>query len=398
MSTVTFQSTTLATVPAGTTVDLGSGAAGSGTQRVILATDQSVIPISDNSGSLTVDNAGTFAVQAAQSGNWPVRLQDGSGNAITSATRGAERAASVQIVDSSGNQITSFGGSGGTASNFTSAFPASGTAVGFNDGTNMQGARVFDADTGAGTQYLIGVNLRASGNGGSSEIGTAAAPVRTDPTGTTTQPVSGTVAATQSGSWSLAANQSVNCAQMNGVAVTMGNGVSGTGVQRVTIASDSTGQVAIAGTVTVASHAVTNAGTFAVQNNAATPTGTNAIGTITLDDVGTGWSISAANSAASTNATSAKGSAGRLHGYSVFNSNASPRYLKIYNKASAPTVGSDTPFMRVLIPAGGGANAFWPSPGITMGTGIAWALTTGAADSDSGAVAANEIQVQVIYS
>lgn len=38
----------------------------------------------------------------------------------------------------------------------------------------------------------------------------------------------------------LAANQSVNVAQMNGVATTMGNGVAGTGVQRVAIASDNT--------------------------------------------------------------------------------------------------------------------------------------------------------------
>lgn len=42
----------------------------------------------------------------------------------------------------------------------------------------------------------------------------------------------------------LPANQSVNVAQINGVTTTMGNGVSGTGVQRVTLASDSTGQVA----------------------------------------------------------------------------------------------------------------------------------------------------------
>lgn len=44
----------------------------------------------------------------------------------------------------------------------------------------------------------------------------------------------------------LAANQSTNTAQMNGVTVLMGNGVSGTGAQRVTIASDSTGQIALA--------------------------------------------------------------------------------------------------------------------------------------------------------
>jgi len=42
-----------------------------------------------------------------------VRNQDGSGNALTSAARGSERALSVQVVDASGNQVTSFGGSGG---------------------------------------------------------------------------------------------------------------------------------------------------------------------------------------------------------------------------------------------------------------------------------------------
>lgn len=43
---------------------------------------------------------------------------------------------------------------------------------------------------------------------------------------------------------SAATNISTNVAQMNGVAVTMGNGASGTGVQRVTIANDSTGILA----------------------------------------------------------------------------------------------------------------------------------------------------------
>jgi hypothetical protein len=50
----------------------------------------------------------------------------------------------------------------------------------------------------------------------------------------------------------LTANQSVNVAQINGVTTTMGNGISGTGVQRVTIASDSTGQVTLASGATVA--------------------------------------------------------------------------------------------------------------------------------------------------
>lgn len=40
-------------------------------------------------------------------------------------------------------------------------------------------------------------------------------------------------------------NEPINVAQMNGTAVTMGNGASGTGVQRVTIANDSTGTVIV---------------------------------------------------------------------------------------------------------------------------------------------------------
>jgi hypothetical protein len=51
-----------------------------------------------------------------------------------------------------------------------------------------------------------------------------------------------------SGTLSITANSSVNVSQMNGVATTMGNGISGTGVQRVTIASDSTGVLGISST------------------------------------------------------------------------------------------------------------------------------------------------------
>lgn len=129
----------------------------------------------------------------------------------------------------------------------------------------------FDVDTGAGTQNIAGVSLRKAAAGGSVEYGTATDPLRTDPTGTTTQPVSGTVTigtfpdnepfnvaqfggaavvtgtgasgagiprVTVSSDSSLAANQSVNVSQINGATPLMGTGVSGTGSPRVTIASD----------------------------------------------------------------------------------------------------------------------------------------------------------------
>lgn len=62
----------------------------------------------------------------------------------------------------------------------------------------------------------------------------------TQPVSLTSTTITGTVAVTQSGAWSLSANQSVNVAQINGITALMGNGVTGTGSQRVTIASDNT--------------------------------------------------------------------------------------------------------------------------------------------------------------
>lgn len=71
-------------------------------------------------------------------------------------------------------------------------------------------------------------------------------------------------------------NEPFNISQMNGVAVTMGNGVSGTGVQRVTIASDSTGTT-IATQATAANLNATVVGTLAEDGVAAA---TNRVGTL----------------------------------------------------------------------------------------------------------------------
>jgi hypothetical protein len=69
--------------------------------------------LTGSGGSLNVGVTNTPAV--TQSGVWSVRTQDGSGAGLTSATRGAQQALSVQIVDAAGNQITAFGSSGGTS-------------------------------------------------------------------------------------------------------------------------------------------------------------------------------------------------------------------------------------------------------------------------------------------
>jgi len=227
---------------------------------------------------------------------------------------------------------------------------------------------------------------------------------------------------------SLAANQSVNVGQINAITPLMGNGITGTGSQRVTIASDNTA-FAVNSTLTaettkvigvtrtadgsgnlitsstnsldvnlktstitlpvslasVPSHAVTNAGTFAVQTSA-TSTG--------------GYTPGKLVSAATTNATVIKASAGTLGHISASNVNAAARYLKFYNKATAPTVGTDVPVLTYIIPgntAGAGTNIPLPPQGINFSTGIAFATTTEATDAGSTAVAVSEIVINYAF-
>lgn len=70
------------------------------------------------------------------------------------------------------------------------ASPASSTQIGGTDGTNLQTFHTFDLDTGAGSEFNQGVSIRLPGAGGSVAGGTSGNPIRTDPTGSTTQPIS----------------------------------------------------------------------------------------------------------------------------------------------------------------------------------------------------------------
>jgi hypothetical protein len=107
--------------------------------------------------------------------------------------------------------------------------------------------------------------------------------------------------------------------------------------------------------------------------------------------------VNTLNSAATTNATSVKTSAGNLYNMAISNTSANPRYLKLYNKASAPTVGTDVPMLTITLPA----NSFNPInfgvTGFRFATGIALAITGGATDADTTAVGANEVKVLTSY-
>lgn len=91
-----------------------------------------------------------------------------------------------------------------------------------------------------------------------------------------------------------------------------------------------------------------------------------------------------------------KASAGQVYGIRISNINASPRYVKFYNAASAPTPGVGTPVRRVMVPGNQRIDLVFPL-GIAFSTGIAFAMVTGAADSASTRVAATEVIVEVDY-
>jgi hypothetical protein len=95
------------------------------------------------------------------------------------------------------------------------------------------------------------------------------------------------------------------------------------------------------------------------------------------------------NSAATTNAANLKASAGLLRGIELFNTAAYSIFLKFYDKASAPTVGTDTPVWTIPIPAGGGYSKTFPY-GVPFATGISYAITKLQADSDTTAIAVGD--------
>lgn len=71
-----------------------------------------------------------------------------------------------------------------------------------------------------------------------------------------------------------------------------------------------------------------------------------------------------------------KASAGQLYTLSAYNSNAGVRFLHLYNKATAPTLSTDTPVMTVPLLATGITHVPLSDIGIAFALGIAWAYTT----------------------
>jgi len=118
------------------------------------------------------------------------------------------------------------------------------------------------------------------------------------------------------------------------------------------------------------------------------------------DIPGTSGGLSITTAIVPNNTTGVLVSAGAHQVYSIaaFNNSSTIAYLKLYNKATAPTVGTDTPVWIGMIPgpaAGGGGFTLYIPTGLVFSLGIGYGVTTGIANADTTAPAASAYLVNI---
>ena len=109
---------------------------------------------------------------------------------------------------------------------------------------------------------------------------------------------------------------------------------------------------------------------------------TKVIGTVNISG-GDAPSYQKFISATGLNATLVKDTPAKLTILHMVNSAATLRYFKLYNKTSAPTVGTDIPLITVTLATGASNFALPTFVGIDFSAGLSFAVTLGVADSDT---------------
>jgi len=95
------------------------------------------------------------------------------------------------------------------------------------------------------------------------------------------------------------------------------------------------------------------------------------------------------SAAATVNATLVRAGAGRVYEINGQNAKAAVVYLKLYDKATAPTVGTDVPVYTLACPASGPFR--FDLGGFQFTLGIGYGLTTDAADAGTTALLAADV-------
>lgn len=109
-----------------------------------------------------------------------------------------------------------------------------------------------------------------------------------------------------------------------------------------------------------------------------------------------GLSIYRKIATAGTMADTIKNAAGNVYGWRIVNFAQYPIFVKLFNKASNPTVGSDTVVQTIPVQAEEKSEMAL-AQGLAYGTGIAIAVTAGLADADTSPVVASDFYLEVYY-
>lgn len=96
------------------------------------------------------------------------------------------------------------------------------------------------------------------------------------------------------------------------------------------------------------------------------------------------------SAAGSVNSTLVRAGVGAIATINGVNAAAAVRYLKLYDKATAPTIGTDTPIATFHLLASVPFSFSFPK-GLAVALGIGYGFTTAAADNSTAAVTAADI-------
>jgi hypothetical protein len=119
----------------------------------------------------------------------------------------------------------------------------------------------------------------------------------------------------------------------------------------------------------------------------------------TANTVTNGATIHRLIGTASVNNTLVKASAGKLVGGQISNSTATIEYIKFYNKATAPVAGTDVPVLTLAVPANAciDLGSIFGVYGVSFTTGIGFAVTGLSPDTDTTAITAGGVVVNLLF-
>lgn len=159
-----------------------------------------------------------------------------------------------------------------------------------------------------------------------------------------------------------------------------------------------TALAAVTGTANIVISAAQGSALVGINTPLVLGAGAAAVGSVTVSaDTPAVPSILAATSTASTNATSLKGTIGTMYGLIITNYSASPKFVKFYSKATAPTVGTDIPLETLEVAANSSRPIDCGFLGWRFTLGIGYAITGLQADTDTTAVAAGDVKLHGSY-